>query len=72
MNELTLEQPNNTPFLRFEFIDEYGYGTVVEKTLPNYELADTQFDCVLQEFKYFLLACGFSPKSIDESVLVTE
>lgn len=54
-------------FLGFEFVDEGGYKTVVEKTIYHYY--DTQINTVLVEMKNFLRACGFSEDTINERIL---
>lgn len=51
--------------LVFEYTDDFGYRTLVVKEYESSEYAN-QLDQIISEMKSFLLACGFSPKGIEE------
>jgi len=55
---------NEKPYLRFEFINEFGYKTVMEKFIDRY--IDSELDTVVYEFINFLKACGFAEESIKD------
>jgi len=53
--------------MKFEYTNEYGYKTVLEKESEEY--IGTELNTLLYEFANFMVACGFSEKSIEEKIL---
>jgi len=54
--------------MKFEYTNEYGYKTVVEKESDGYTF-NGELNTLLYEFANFLVACGFSHESIEEKIL---
>lgn len=51
-------------YLRFEFVNEFGYKTILEKYLDSYYISE--LDTVVYEFANFLRACGFGDQNIKD------
>ena len=54
--------------MKFEYTNEYGYKTVLEKESDGYTFQG-ELNTLLYEFANFMVACGFSEKSIEEKIL---
>ena len=53
-------------YLRFEYVNEFGYKTILEKYLDDYII--TELDTLVYEFRNFLRACGFAEENISDVV----
>jgi hypothetical protein len=51
-------------FVKFEFGDDFGDYTKFESNISCEHM--TQFDAVVEQFKYFMMAAGFSPELVKE------
>jgi len=55
------------PKLKFEYtLDDVDYTTTIEK---QWETHDREFDELMQEIRYCLLACGYSEVLINEYIV---
>ena len=54
--------------MKFEYTNEYGYKTVLEKESDRYTFQG-ELNTLLYEFANFMVVCGFSEKSIEEKIL---
>lgn len=64
---------DNTLKLTFSFADEFGQESTLNKTFTTdiYEVTP-QFELLIEEFKKFLLATGFSVEHVDQVQIVEE
>lgn len=65
---------NNKLKTHFEYTDEFNSTTKLSKTHEDYinVLEEGSFDFLVDEFKMFMLACGFSQKLVNSIQIVEE
>lgn len=56
---------NNLGF-RFEYINELGETTKLERNVTYNPDIVSEFDMMIEEYKQFLLACGFSQGMVSQ------
>ena len=61
-----MSEETRKPYLRFEFITDFGYKTIMEKEF-EYEISEAQ--TIVSEFRNFMLACGFQPGTVDKYII---
>ena len=52
------------PFMRMEFINEFGDSTKIEFDSSTYD--QTEAGWIVQNFRQFMLAIGFHPDTVKE------
>ena len=57
------------PTMIFTYNDGYGYSTTIEKTWKESDLSE--FDALLDEVGYALVACGFARETIEKNMNLT-
>ena len=64
MEELTLK-------IDYAFTDEYGQESRLIKTVTTAVFIDkNQFEFLVDEFKHFMIAMGYSPETVDAIQIV--
>ena len=64
---IDMEYKNETSLkIDFAFTDEFGQESRLIKTVTNAVFIDkNQFEFLVDEFKLFLIASGYSPETVD-------
>lgn len=56
-------EKNQVLHIMYSYTNESGYDTTVSKYVPN-NWCENKFELLVEEFKAFLLACGFHPNTV--------
>ena len=59
-----MSEPMNKPYMSIEYVNEWGDRTSVE--YENSGLADSEAAWVVENFRGFMLACGFGAGTVED------